>query len=311
MRDDSLVDLQALKYFVSIAEAGSFTEGALRAHIVQSAASAAVARLERELGTDLFDRSGRSIKITESGRLLLEHARVMLSAAQAARDDVDALTQGVLGVVTLGSILTSGSLDLAGALTTFRVENPRVRVHVKPSAAPTYAHFESLFSGAFDLLLAPQPPHLPPGIQMDPVAVVRLVAVCSTDHPLADVEGVTTSDLAAYDHIDFPLDWGNRQIVEHTFQARAIERRVAFEVFDVVMALLLAAGGSGVGFVGENVARRVEGVTVIDLAEPFPRVRIGLATATERPLTAAARGLRDAILKMAGARPCVPQRATR
>jgi DNA-binding transcriptional LysR family regulator len=63
-RDTAAVELHQLAYFVAVAEELSFTRGAARVHVVQSAVSAAIGRLERELGGALFDRAGRRIALT-------------------------------------------------------------------------------------------------------------------------------------------------------------------------------------------------------------------------------------------------------
>lgn len=74
-----------LDYFLACCKAGSFTAAARRAHIVQSAMSAAIARLEHELGVSLFDRSATPVTVTEHGAALQTAAQRILEAVQAAR----------------------------------------------------------------------------------------------------------------------------------------------------------------------------------------------------------------------------------
>lgn len=290
-----------MRYFVAVAEEGSFTQGAKRSHVVQSAASAAVARLERELGAELFTRSRSGIELTEAGRLLLPRARAMIGAALAARDEIDALTGGLRGTVTVGCILTTGSVDLAGSLRRFRARRPEVQVRLLLSARSAYGHFDSLLNGTFDLLLAPMPQILPRGVWMKAVGQVRIAPVCSRKHPLASCAPVSFSDLTAYPHIDFPVGWGNRDLVDAKLRDSQVERSLAVEVVDVATALTLAAGDAGIAFVPEALARADAAVAVVDLEQPFPWTLLGLASATERPLSEAARELRDAFLADGGA----------
>src|ERR1700761_1197938 len=98
------MELRQLTAFVAVAEDGSFTRASDRLHVVQSAVSANVRNLERELGARLFDRSTHRVALTEEGHALLPEARAALQATTAARDAVDAVRGGVRGTVLLGTM---------------------------------------------------------------------------------------------------------------------------------------------------------------------------------------------------------------
>ena len=119
--------------FVAVAEEGSFTRAADRLHVVQSAVSAGVRNLERELGARLFDRSTHKVALSDAGRALLPEARATLSAAAAARDAVDAVRGGVRGTIILGTMQAQGmrAIDVAELLAEFRYEHPGVEVHIR------------------------------------------------------------------------------------------------------------------------------------------------------------------------------------
>src|SRR6201996_535428 len=95
--DNQRMELHQLEYFVAVAEELSFTRGARRAHVVQSAVSAAITRLERELDAPLFERTRRKVVLTDAGAVLLPEARATLAAAQGARDAVAAGRGGLRG----------------------------------------------------------------------------------------------------------------------------------------------------------------------------------------------------------------------
>ncbi len=165
------VELRHLATFVAVAEEASFTRAADRLHVVQSAVSAGVRNLEKELGTMLFDRSTRRVKLTDSGRALLPEARATLAAAQAARDAVDEARGGLRGTVVLGTMQAQGmrAIDLAGVLAAFRAGHPGVEVKLRHSGGSTEMARE-VREGSLDLAFVALPGAAPPGLELIPLA---------------------------------------------------------------------------------------------------------------------------------------------
>ena len=118
------MELHQLEYFVAVAEEASFTRAASRVHVAQPGVSAQVRRLESELGQQLLDRSGRSVRLTEVGSAVLPFARAALDAVTNARLAVDDLAGLVRGQVTVGMVSGCRALPvlarelLAGSSTT-------------------------------------------------------------------------------------------------------------------------------------------------------------------------------------------------
>jgi DNA-binding transcriptional LysR family regulator len=78
------MELRQLEYFVAVAEEASFTRAAERVHVAQPGVSAQIRRLERELGHDLLDRSGRTVTLTDVGAAVLPLARAALQSVESA-----------------------------------------------------------------------------------------------------------------------------------------------------------------------------------------------------------------------------------
>src|SRR6201986_3851395 len=135
--DNDRVELPQLEYFVAVAEELTFTRGARRAHVVQSAVSAAITRLERELNAPLFERTRRRVVLTDAGTVLLPEARAVLAAAQSARDAGAAARGGLRGPGSPGIILSTGPIDLAAVLGGFHPPHPDVVVHARQAAEGT------------------------------------------------------------------------------------------------------------------------------------------------------------------------------
>src|ERR1700751_4542068 len=127
------MELRQLQYFVAVAAELNFSRAAQRIHVVQSALSASVGRLEKELGVELFDRSKRQIALTAAGEVFLQHAREVIHTAHQARTPVRALRDQLTGSVTLGPLMSWGTLDPPAALEEFRRSNPLVTVRLRQS----------------------------------------------------------------------------------------------------------------------------------------------------------------------------------
>src|SRR3954469_17927387 len=106
------MELRQLEYFVTVVEEAGFTRAAARLHVAQPGVSAQIRRLERELGQDLLDRSGRTVRLTEVGAAVLPYARAALDAVAGARLAVDEMTGLLRGQVAVGMLTACGSVDL-------------------------------------------------------------------------------------------------------------------------------------------------------------------------------------------------------
>src|SRR5215211_2069694 len=98
------MELRHFEYFVAVAEESSFTRAAARVHVAQPGVSAQIRQLERELVQELFDRSGRTVRLTEVGEAVLPYARAALEAVDGARCAVEDLTGLLRGQVAVGMV---------------------------------------------------------------------------------------------------------------------------------------------------------------------------------------------------------------
>src|SRR3954471_10411035 len=101
------MEMRQLEYFVAVAEEGSFTGGALRAHVAQPAVSAQIRRLEAELGERLLGRTHKSARLTAVGSALLPHARAALASPAAVRQTVADARGLLVGRVVIGTVIAA------------------------------------------------------------------------------------------------------------------------------------------------------------------------------------------------------------
>jgi len=213
-----------LEYFLACCKAGSFTAAAREVHIVQSAMSSAIARLEHDLGVSLFDRSVTPVAVTEHGAALQAAAQRILDAVQAARDDVAAVSGQVRGTVILGCTLNTGPLDLGAVLADVRDQHPDVIIQLRQSLTGSTGNLKAVLDGSMDIALtalAEQPGTRQPsrGVILSPLVSEALVFVCAPDHPLSHRPSVTVAELADETILRFPPGWAVRDTVDRVLGA--------------------------------------------------------------------------------------------
>jgi DNA-binding transcriptional LysR family regulator len=124
-----MLDLELLRSFVSVVDAGSFTRAGERVHRTQSTVSQQIKRLEDELGCPLLNRTGKQVVPTEHGERLLSYARRLLSLAEEARDVL--ARPGNEGAVRLGIPQDFAAFRLTKLLATFARSHPGLRLDVR------------------------------------------------------------------------------------------------------------------------------------------------------------------------------------
>lgn len=189
------MDLRQLRYFVAVGEELHFTRAAQRLHLAQSALSAQIRALEREVGAPLLTRSTRRVTLTPVGEVLLEDARevlaqadsVMARARSVARREAETLLVGCLGAVP-GELLTETIAAMAE-------EHPSARVEVH---AFDFAQIQpSLTDARADVVFVytPYDEQELVGITVVPLSEEPRVVVLSENHRLAGREALTPADL--------------------------------------------------------------------------------------------------------------------
>jgi DNA-binding transcriptional LysR family regulator len=226
------VELRHLEYFVAVAAELNFSRAAQRIHVVQSALSASVGRLEKELGVELFDRSKRQIALTAAGEVFLEHARDVMHTANRARTSVDVFRDQLTGTVTLGTLMSWGTLNLPAVLEEFRAANPLVTVRLRQSVTGSAGHLTAIADGHMDLALVSITEAGSQLVTLRELMREPMLFVCEASHPLAQRRRVELADLDGYELIQFPPGWGIRQRLDKGFAAAAVHPISAYEVAD-------------------------------------------------------------------------------
>lgn len=293
------MELRQLEYFVAVAEHRHFTRAARDLHVAQSGLSASIRALERELGTELFIRSTRSVELTDAGRALLTEARHTLNSAAAAREAVAAVRGLVRGRLVVGTIQCLGALDVAALLTRFHAAHPGVEIGLRQGGSAEL--LAQVRTGDVDVAFVSVPANVPAGVTLTELGSEPMVLACAAEHRLADAAEVEPADLAKETFVDFQPGWITRDLADQVLAAAGVDRTVPLEVNDVHWLLDLVAAGLGVALVPASFTRKRTKARFVPLASPAPRWRIAIATAAARRPSAAARALlADEALRVSG-----------
>jgi DNA-binding transcriptional LysR family regulator len=282
------MELRQLEHFVAVAAEMSFSRAATRAHVVQSALSASVAKLERELEVQLFDRSRQQISLTAAGERFRSHALETLNTARSAAESIQEFRGTLSGTVEFGSLIAFGPLDVAAALGQFHRDHPHVRLRLHLSQSGASAYLSALTEGSLDVALVSVPERFPPSLDMRLLFEEPMVYVCRDDR------GATRVDLADLDGeelVGFPPNFGLRRLMDDAFHAAGVQSRTPYEVPAGFAAIAeLVRHGLGTTFMPVSEARSFPDLRAVEVVQPVIW-QVYLASPTPERMTPAGRRL--------------------
>jgi LysR family transcriptional regulator, hydrogen peroxide-inducible genes activator len=185
------MEIYQLRYFVAIAETGSFTKASARCFISQPSLSQQIQNLEQELGQELFHRLGRSIALTQAGHLLLEHARRILFEADNAIRELKE-DPGLGHRVSVGAIPTVAHFFFPAVVAYCRANEIPLKLRSYENFRPNVV--AAVLEGEIDLGLISLPINEPRLVQT-PLFTEPLLLAVSAHHALAEAKQVTFRDL--------------------------------------------------------------------------------------------------------------------
>lgn len=247
-----MLDIYEMQVFLTAAEAGSFSEAGRRLQLSQPAVSQQIRNLEKRLGLELFDRSGRNIRLTELGQALIPMARDLLNLSIYAEETIVSLQGEVIGLLKLACGTTAGKYVLPKLIAGFVEQYPRVHVicdvGTRGSALDLLAEGHSHI--AITSLREPSK-----DLEYRPFIVDPVVLIAPLGHPWASRGAISVDDLTEGRFIVRELNSGTQQSV---IEALA-EYELPLSALDTVMtlgsseAILMAVTeGIGVAFVSRH-----------------------------------------------------------
>ena len=288
------MELRQLEYFAAVADELSFSWGARRVHVVQSAVSTAVAKLERELNIVLLDRSKPRVGLTPAGAAFLVEARATLNAARRAKESVVGFHGQLSGSVDVGTMMSLGPIDLPEALGRFHRAHPLVTVRLRQNVSGSAGHLAAIADGSLDIAVVTAPDKPLARVRLRLLAEEPLVFLCWPDHHLAGRESVALTQLAAEVFVRFASGWGIRHRVDDALADAGIDLVSPYEVADYATVAGLIQHRLGTTLMPRTAAAHFPELRAVPVT-PALTWRLSLATAAGRRLSPAAAALADTL----------------
>lgn len=280
-----LMEIHQLRYVVAVAEASSFTKAAAALHVAQPGVSAQIRLLERELGQDLFDRSGRQVRLTDAGEAVMPYARSALAAIDGVREAAEEIGGLLRGHIAFGTVTSHGA-DLSSLLSAFHRDHPAITITLTEAGREELV--AALLEGRLDGAIVALGARPLEGLGLQVIDDQPLVAAVVAHDPLAQRRSITLERLCERTLICLPTGSGVRSILETASRAAGLTPNVAFEASSPRALVSLVGQGLGVAVVPAPYVRNRDGVVALEI-RPALRGRLALAWRLQGPVGPAAR----------------------
>jgi LysR family transcriptional regulator, hydrogen peroxide-inducible genes activator len=258
------MELHQLRYICAIADTGSFSRAAEHCHVAQPSLSQQISKLEDELGTRLFDRLGRSIRLTDAGRAFLPHARAVLHQTELARSEVDGRRRDARGTVTVGVIPTIAPYFMPKRIAAFARRYPDATLRIVEETTPVLV--ESLRSLAIEFAVLSLPLRHR-DFDVAPLLTERLYAALPPDHPRAAASSLSIRELRDDRFVLLRDSHCFRGIALDACMRARLDPRIAFESGQFSSLLGMVAAGVGVTLVPEMAIDRAAGCRFVPVSD--------------------------------------------
>lgn len=285
---DGAVHLRDLGWLVALADHQHVTDTAAALNTSQPTLSRALARMEAELGTRVFERAPDGVHPTPTGQLVLAAARDLTARYDQLLADLGSVLDPDTGVVRLAFLDSIATSLVPRVLRSFHEHAPGVRVML--SQEPAHEIVRDLEVGAVDLaILSPRPVG---DFGWHPLQEERLVLVVPPGHRLRRRRRIALRELAGEELVTTPVGFGFRTLVDTLLDDAGVSPAISFVSQDLATIEGLVAAGLGVAIVPEPFAGQ-SGTVGVAIAAEAARRTIGLTWRTDRTLSAPARRFRD------------------
>ena len=263
------MEIHQLRYFVAVADEGSFSRAAAKVRVAQPSLSQQIRKLEAEVGQPLFDRLPRSVVLTEAGRCLIDYARQILASIGDARRCVDELKSEIAGGLSVGAIPTIAPYVLPELIGKFQKHYPEVTLEIVEDV--TDGITRRVEAGELDVALA-STCQQSPTLRREALGNEPLLALVPKGHPLAKKTLVTLDDLTSQRFLLLHEMHCLSQQVNHLLAVRRLRPEVALAGSQLGTIANMVAAAIGVSIVPQMMVKHqaTPGCVSLPFAQPVP-----------------------------------------
>ncbi|THD70571.1 MAG: LysR family transcriptional regulator [Bradyrhizobium sp.] len=292
-------DLVDLGLFIAVADSGSITAGASRAHLALASASARIKALEAAVGTALLKRGRRGVELTAAGQSLLDHARVIMHNVDAMQGELMAFARGMKATLRLLANTSGLSEYLPKVLAAFLAQHPHLSIDVEERESIDIAN--AIATGAADIGLVAEHT-LPDSIERIAFSEDRLVIVAARHDELARRRQVDFRDVVNRDFIGLTASSAlHAHVTGHAARLGARLRfRARLNSFDAIGQMV--AAGIGIAVMPEVAAKRCARslpISRVRIRDPWANRRLAICARSFRTLPRPAQQLVEHLRKAA------------
>lgn len=221
------MEITQLEFFLKVVEEGGFTKAAERVYRTQPAVSIAVKRLEEVVGAPLFDRSAKTLTLTDAGRVLHDYAQRIISLRDQALADVNELRELHAGRVRVGANESTSLYLLPDVILSFRERHPNIKVEIFRNVSGRLPR--EILDRHIDLALMA---YAPDDGEIDAFPLLRdeLVLIVPPEHHLAGRESVGVEELGRESFLAHNVRAASRDKVVETFAAHRTPLNIILEL---------------------------------------------------------------------------------
>ncbi|KQP47631.1 LysR family transcriptional regulator [Pseudorhodoferax sp. Leaf274] len=243
------MELRHLRYFIAVAETGSLSRAAEKLFIAQPPLSVQIRQLEEEMGTPLFVRHPKGVRLTAAGEALMPEARALLDRAGHLKDRLQG--DGAGGVLSLGYVPSASSTVLPQLVRLLRATHPGLRIELREMISS--AQTEALVAGHLDAGIARSPGRHPrvvaPAQMDDPFCLASPAAQPPQERAAIDLRGFSEQDFVAFTRHRGPA-YFDQSI--HLCARAGFSPRIRYEASTVHGVLDLVGAGLGHALVPQS-----------------------------------------------------------
>ncbi|UUV27208.1 MULTISPECIES: LysR family transcriptional regulator [Lysinibacillus] len=254
------MDIKQLHYFIAVSEQMNFSKAAERLHISQPSLSNAIKKLEQEIGSPLLGRNTRNLQLTEAGELLFERAKVIVKNMEVLKIEMDEVIVHGTRDITIG-VMESIKHWLPKVIANYKKDYPHMKIHLVDILGSKRVK-KSLKSYKTHLIITNQLMD-DPELEVQTLYEERLVAVLPLQHPLAQKDTLTISDICEEPFIISTEGFQTRRDILTSFEQAGKNINIQFEIERFETAVSLVREHLGVTILPENYLQGPTAKTIV------------------------------------------------